>query len=73
MTSPLLNDDYGLQQTTLGGTVVQNDRKQHFIRKRVNTRTPNKKSSAVIIGTTKMTWDLVRELIDFIDKIVTSD
>ena len=51
----------------MGGTLVQSDRKQHFIRKRVNTRTPNKKSSSVILSTTEMNWNIVRELIDSID------
>ena len=39
----------------------------------MNTKTPNRKSSAVIISTAKMTWVIGRELIDSIDKIVTSD
>ena len=50
----------------------QNERKR-FVRKRVNTKTPSRKSTSVILYTTKMSWDVARELTDLIGKIVTSD
>jgi len=77
MTSPIVpkNDGYmammgnglhpGPSMTTavIGGTVEQKERR-HFVRRRVNTRTPNRKSNAVVISTATMQWDLARELID---------
>lgn len=54
----------------IGGTVVQNERK-HFVRKRVNTSKPARKSAIVIISTDEMDWALGRELTDSIEKIVT--
>lgn len=62
----------GYNPQQMGGTVVQNERK-HFVRKRVNTKTPSRKSSSIIISSVKMSWDLARELIDSIGKIVPSD
>ena len=76
MVSPIAPKNLGISGSSnpqqLGGTVVQNERK-HFVRKRVNTKTPNRKSTSVVISTSKMTWDIARELIDKIEKSVEKD
>ena len=76
MVSPIAPKNLGISGSSnpqqLGGTVVQNERK-HFVRKRVNTKTPNRKSTSVVISTAKMSWDIARELIDKIEKSVEKD
>ena len=53
--------------------MVQSERKR-FVRTRVvQSKTPSRKSDAIIISTNTMSWDLARELIDSIGKIVPSD
>lgn len=52
--------------------MVQNERK-HFVRKRVNTKTPSRKSSSIIIRTANMSWNIARELTDSIFKLLPSD
>ena len=70
MMSPMVQ--YGPYGQTMGGTVEQNARK-HFVRKRVNTKTPNRKSSSVIISCSNMQWNIARELTDTIFKLLPSD
>ena len=74
MMSPMVgnNMQYGTYGQQLGGTVVQNERK-HFVRKRVNTKTPNRKSSSVIISTNNMQWNIARVITDSIFELLPSD
>ena len=51
---------------------MQNERK-HFVRKRVNTKTPNRKSSSVIISTKNMQWNIARVITDTIFELLPSD
>lgn len=53
-------------------TAVSNERK-HFKRKRVNTKTPNHKSTTVIISAPQMQWNYARKLIDSFASIVEPD
>ncbi len=50
----------------------QTERK-HFVRKRVNTKTPSRKSTGVVISTPEMNFDLARDLTNLISTFVTSD
>ena len=47
--------------------------RKHFKRKRVNTKTPSRNSSAIIISTANMTLNIAIALIDSIGKIVPQD
>ena len=72
MTSPMVANgvnSYGAYGQQLGGTVVQNERK-HFVRKRVNTKTPNRKSNSVIISTANMQWPCAIKLTEIVFKLV---
>ena len=52
--------------------MVQNERK-HFVRKRVNTKTPNRKSNSVIISTANMQWPCALKLTDIVFKLLPQD